>query len=316
MLPEEISLLQGRLGKSLLQRRLFRQASKVAGLTHQGEGIFKLERILPFDQLVETVLQWTGLRQRAFREYLDVRVVTQTWSLPNLPAAFDGFRLLQLTDLHLDLAPDLSLVLQALLPTVPHDAAVITGDFRNLTQEDYAPCLDATTPLLPLLSPHRWGILGNHDFIEMALPLERAGLPILLNEVAQIEREGQQLWLAGTDDPHFYRTHDLQKLRRLIPQNACSILLTHSPELYQEADALGFHLLLCGHTHGGQLCLPGGHHLVAPCQVPRRFIRGRWRQGHLQGYTSPGTGCCGVAARLFCPPEITVHILHPAADGG
>ena len=85
------------------------------------------------------------------------------------------------------------------------------------------------------------------------------------------------------------------------------------PEAHAEAAQHNFQMMLSGHTHGGQLCLPGGRHIVCPVKdLTREFIAGRWQSGSLQGYTSPGTGCCGVAARLNCPPEITVHILHRA----
>ena len=60
------------------------------------------------------------------------------------------------------------------------------------------------------------------------------------------------------------------------------------------------------------MCLPGGHALIVPCKIPKKFVAGRWTLGGLQGYTSRGTGACGVAARWNCPPEITLHILRAA----
>jgi predicted MPP superfamily phosphohydrolase len=148
--------------------------------------------------------------------------------------------------------------------------------------------------------------------LEMALDLERDGLPILLNETAEIRRGGDSLWIAGVDDPHYFQTHDLAGTRTKAPADAFVILLSHSPETYAEAAAQGFALQLSGHTHGGQICLPGGRHVVVPCKSPRRFIAGAWQHGSLQGYTSRGTGACGVAARWNCPPEITLHTLRRA----
>jgi predicted MPP superfamily phosphohydrolase len=73
--------------------------------------------------------------------------------------------------------------------------------------------------------------------------------------------------------------------------------------------------MLSGHTHGGQICLPGGRHLVSSSRgLPRQFVKGRWQSGGMCGYTSPGTGSSGVAARLNCPPEITVHVLRSDRD--
>ncbi len=301
--------LERRLGGGLLSDRMLKQAGKSARLLHQGEGIFRLERFIPLDSLVAFGLGITGLKRQVHRNFLGVRVKTQEWRLANLPQVFEGFRLLHLTDLHLDLDISLTPVITKLVRGIPHDAAVVTGDYRNETDGDYQPCLREMEQIIDTLSPLRWGILGNHDFVEMVPSLEAAGLPILLNEVSSIERGGKKLWFAGIDDPHFYKTHDLPKVRAEIPEGECSILLSHSPETFGEAASLGFDLQLSGHTHGGQLCLPGGIPVVIPCKIAKRFVRGAWRHGNLQGYTSPGTGSCGVAARLNCPPEITLHIL-------
>ncbi len=305
----DLTALRHRLGDTLFAKRLKRQTDKTTRFLHQGKGVFRLERLIPFDSLLSWFFKFCGIREIMRQRFLDVRVVHQDWFLPALPEAFEGFRLLQLTDLHCDLDPSLTAVLLDLIRTSPYDAAVITGDFRNGMGGDHASCLRETRRIVETLTPQRWGILGNHDFMEMVPELESMGLPILLNEVAEIRRNGQSIWLGGIDDPHFYQTHDLAEVRARIPSGACSILLSHSPETYTEAAGLGFHLQLSGHTHGGQICLPGGHPVVVPCRVPRRFVVGRWRHEGMQGYTSPGTGGCGVAARWNCPPEITIHTL-------
>ena len=93
-----------------------------------------------------------------------------------------------------------------------------------------------------------------------------------------------------------------------------TILLSHSPETHREAAALGYDLQLSGHTHGGQICLPGGIpilHNAPGCR--RELIAGPWREGSMLGYTSRGAGAAGVAARFFCPPEITIHTLRSRA---
>lgn len=298
-----------RLGPERTAKRLALQEAAASHLLHQGEGLLSLERWMPLDRAISLALRLTGLHGTARRHFLDIRVTEQIWTLEQLPEAFDGFRLLQLADLHLDIDPELAPSIARVLRGLPHDAAVITGDFRNRTDGDAAPCLEALQQLLPLLSASRWGILGNHDSLEMAPDIENAGLPLLLNESIAIQRGESRLWIAGTDDPHFYQTHDLAAAARGIPESDCAILLAHSPEIYAEAEGAGFDLQLSGHTHGGQLCLPGGIPIVVPCRIPKKFILGRWTHGRLQGYTSPGTGSCGVAARLFCPPEITIHIL-------
>lgn len=313
-LPEPYASLALRLGRERLEHRLFTQASHWARLTHQGSGIFRLEKRFPLDAMVALALTASGLFPRARRNHLNPRLVEHTWLLPRLPAAFAGFRLLHLTDLHLDLDPEFTDSLIGLLRGVTCDAIVITGDFRNSTREDFFPALaDARRLLASLPGVPRFGILGNHDFIEQLPHLEAAGLHMLLNESAFIERHGRRLWFAGIDDPHFYKTHDLAAASANIPPDACTVLLSHSPEIADQLPENRFDLVLCGHTHGGQLCLPGGRWLHVPLkgQPPER-IRGAWKAAGAQGYTSVGTGSCAVPARLNCPGEFTIHTLQPA----
>jgi len=310
LLPEPFASLERRMGRALLEKRLARQADHWAQLSHQGDGIFRLELVLPIDAIAAFMLRVSGLAGRARANFLAPRVVERHWRLPRLPKVFAGFRLLQLTDLHLDLDADFTPALLEILRHVEYDAVVITGDFRNSTHEDHAPSFDAARKLIECLKAPRFGILGNHDFLELAPELESAGLPMLLNEVACLTRGNDQLWIAGIDDSHFYQVHDLGRVSATLPSDACTILLAHSPEIALELIPERFDLVLSGHTHGGQLCLPGGRWLHVPVRgLGPEFINGPWKVGSTQGYTSPGTGACGVAA-LNCPGELTVHILN------
>jgi predicted MPP superfamily phosphohydrolase len=317
-LPAEFNSLAARLGHDVLAKRLLLQAKHYARLQHQGEGIFKFEKYVSFDALLTFLLQVLMLAKRGERNALAIRVVELEWSLERLPASFEGFRLLQLTDLHADLHPHFAASVAAVVRSVQYDAVVITGDFRNSTDDDFGPALAATHTILSALSAPCFGVLGNHDFIEMVDPIEDMGCRMLLNETTYLERNGERLWLAGVDDPHFYQTHDLAKTRAEIPPDAASVLLAHSPEVAESAASLGFSLMLSGHTHGGQICLPGGYAPILPVRrLARDLVKGAWRRATMQGYTSPGTGACGVAARFNCPPEVTVHILRsPHARAG
>ena len=312
---KDFNKLKERMDEALLNKRLSKQAKHEARLSHQGEGIFKLQRFrfVSIDKLAKKGLKLCFLWERAHRNIFDIQVVEQEWPLANLPPSFDGFRLLQLSDLHLDIHPDLAPAIARAVRKCPHDAMLITGDYRNTTNKDQEPSMALMPQILEATQAPCYGVLGNHDFIQKVERLERYGLRILLNESTAIERSGEQLWIAGVDDPHFYQTHDFAAAREGIPADACSVLLCHSPEPHAEAAQYGFTLMLSGHTHGGQICLPGGRHLVCSSKgLPRRFVRGRWESGGMSGYTSPGTGSSGVAARLNCPPEITVHILRSA----
>ena len=132
---------------------------------------------------------------------------------------------------------------------------------------------------------------------------------MLFNEQEPITRDGATIHLAGIDDAHFYRTDDIPRAATAIPSDAFSVLLAHTPESYREAAASGFDLMLSGHTHGGQLCLPGGVAIKLEARLPRRMGRGAWRFGELAGYTSAGAGTSLAPVRLNCPAEITLHML-------
>jgi predicted MPP superfamily phosphohydrolase len=115
--------------------------------------------------------------------------------------------------------------------------------------------------------------------------------------------------LVGLDDCHYYGAADIDLATSDIPDGAFTIMLCHSPEFYKEAERAGFSLYLAGHTHGGQLCLPGGIAVAYCAAVPRKFIKGEWLYGRIKGYTSYGAGSSGVPARLFCPPEVALITL-------
>jgi predicted MPP superfamily phosphohydrolase len=82
-------------------------------------------------------------------------------------------------------------------------------------------------------------------------------------------------------------------------------MICHSPEQYPKVESAGFDLYLTGHTHGGQVCLPGGHILVKGASVPRKILKGKWRYHSMTGYTSRGVGSTSLPVRFFCPPEMT-----------
>ena len=139
--------------------------------------------------------------------------------------------------------------------------------------------------------------------------LEAMGITMLLNENEIIERGGQRFHLAGIDDAHFYEMADIGKVAAAILDGEFSILISHTPEVYRQAALAGFNLLLSGHTHGGQICLPGGIPITLDSVLPRFMGSGAWKYGSLIGYTSVGAGSSIVPVRFNCPPEITLHHL-------
>lgn len=305
--------LGARMGADLLRLRLMRQAEHVADFVHQGRGIFRAERYVPVDAVIRRVLKLTGLYWWGNHAFRQIRVVENSVPLPKLAADLDGYRILQLTDLHLDLDPSLTPAIVERLQGLEYDLAVITGDFRNSTSRDFRPALEETRKIVEALKKPVYGILGNHDFIEMVPGLEAMGLPILLNESVVIRQGEARIHLAGIDDPAFYKTYNMAAACQRKPLGSIGILLAHSPDIYRTAQVSCFDFVLCGHTHGGQICLPGGVPLVRNADCPPRMLAGSWEYKGLHGYTSRGTGACGVAVRFFCPPEITLHTLRRAS---
>uniref|UniRef100_UPI003140B4E9 metallophosphoesterase n=1 Tax=uncultured Nitrospira sp. TaxID=157176 RepID=UPI003140B4E9 len=204
----------------------------------------------------------------------------------------------------------------AAMSRLQYDLCVMTGDFRFLTYGHYDKTLILMEALVKTIkAPYGvTGILGNHDWLEMVPGLERCGIRMLLNEAQSLEKGSDAIWLLGLDDVHYYETGDLEKTVRLAPTDAVRILLVHSPEIIPEACTAGMDLYLCGHSHGGQICLPGGNPIITHCRCPRSFKAGPWQYHSMQGYTSRGVGTSLFPIRLFCFPEIIIHTLTRASQ--
>jgi uncharacterized protein len=261
------------------------------------------------------VLGWVfravGLYGRGVANSLDVRVEEHQAVFAELPPALDGFRILLLTDLHLDGLDGLTEAVASRLREIKADLCLVGGDIRMEIYGPIAPSLRQLKCLLGQLNvPHGiFGVLGNHDCIEMVPDLEDAGLVMLVNDAHAISHNGEQLWLVGIDDPHYYNVHDLEVACRQVEPSGFKILLAHSSEAHQEAAARGINLYLCGHTHGGQICMAAGIPIFTHCRSSRRLAAGPWRHDEMQGYTSRGVGTSGIPLRFNCPPEITLITL-------
>ncbi len=305
-------VMRERCSEDMLRQRLTLQVENAAHY-YGGGGYtkFHLENIELLPVVLRAVLKATGMFKRGTRNCLQYQTVRQDVRLRRLPQAFDGFRILQLTDMHLDAIPDGGARLAETLSSLEFDLCVLTGDFRFLTHDIYEPCLENLRKLKPVLDCAYgiYAILGNHDFIEMVPGIEQLGIHVLINESEMLSRDDANLCLAGVDDPHFYGTADLKRALGTGARETCTVLLCHSPEYYAEAAAGGVDLILCGHTHGGQVCLPWGIPVITNAACPRRYVVGAWSHGEMQGYTSRGSGASGLVVRFHCRPEITIHTL-------
>jgi len=306
---EILKQLEGRLGAVHARQRLGIEAEKHQQVFGGGLNFFHPENWYSVHSLIRYTLRVTGLYGRGRRNALDIRVLENEVALPHLPPQFDGFTLLHISDLHADMYPPAIAALAQTVAALRYDVCVLTGDYRAQTSGPHERALEEMAALCTRLPPPVYGVLGNHDSIRMLPQLEAMGIRMLLNEQLALQRGASCIHLAGVDDAHYYRVDNVEKAAQDIPEGRISILLSHTPEIYRQAAHAGFDLMLCGHTHGGQICLPGGVPLTLDAACPRHMGRGAWRHHRMQGYTSAGAGTCIVNVRLNCPPEITLHRL-------
>ncbi len=265
------------------------------------------ERLLAVFSLL---LKLTGLYNKGVANAKDIRVKKITLSFEDLPPAFHGFKILHISDLHIDAIEGMADILVEKIKPLRFDLCVITGDFRRDTTGGFRHILPAMKKLLSSMQPS-CGVLavtGNHDTFRMVDVLEPEGMRFLVNETVRIEKEGQFLRITGVDDTYYFYTdmalHALEE-----GGSGFSIALSHTSELSDVAADNGYRLYLCGHTHGGQICLPGGIPVISHQKGKRERVNGLWKQNGMTGYTSPGAGVSGIPLRFNCPPEITLFEL-------
>jgi len=311
---EAFAKLVDRIGPDHAGQRMEMQAHYSAFLLKGYHLHIHMEEFPAVAWLIKTTLKTTGIWPLAVYNASRYQIIEHTVPIPHLPESFDGFRILHLSDLHIEGMIDKGHSLQSTLSTLQYDLCVMTGDCRFLTYGHYDKTLTLMESLVKTLkAPYGvTGILGNHDWLEMVPGLERSGIRMLLNEAQALEKGPDAIWLVGLDDVHYYETGDLEKAVRLAPAGAVRILLVHSPEIIPEASTAGIDLYLCGHSHGGQICLPGGIPIITHSRCPRAYKAGPWQYHAMRGYTSRGVGTSLFPIRLFCYPEIIIHTLKRA----
>jgi uncharacterized protein len=247
----------------------------------------------------------------------------RTVRIANLPPAFHGFRIAQLSDFHYHSYDESWFVRHAVdeVNKLQPDMVALTGDFitahriGGTPQTSFRDAMECTEILRGIKCPLRFSTLGNHDAVitdGVRHALTVHGLNPLNNLYMPIDIKGDRLWVAGLADAYF----DIPDLPRALPHRKANepvVLLGHEPDFVDTVAQYGVvDLMLAGHTHGGQIRLPGLPAILLPA-LGTKYVEGLYRAPKgAQIYVNRGLGCMHLPFRLFCPPELAVITLQPA----
>jgi len=231
--------------------------------------------------------------------------------IKGLPKSFDGFRVAHITDIHYDTRLDKRFYETCIRKTncLHPDAVIITGD--NICRQRYTP--EVAGILGHLEAPEGIFVLrGNHDMWQngeqVRKEMIKQGFAVLDNRSAAINRDGQQIRIVGVEHP-WNRARNWDK--DLFPkEEGIVICATHTPDNFRRAAKAGAALVLCGHTHGGQVRLPFFGPVVCPSRFSRRYDQGFFKRDQSLMYINRGIGST-VPLRMRCPSEICLFILQP-----
>ena len=230
-------------------------------------------------------------------------------SIRELPPAFEGFRITQLTDIHHSRILGINEVRRMvnLAQQTKPDMFVLTGDYTTTYRRYIEPCAEA---LAALRAPEGvWAILGNHDhYTDPELTtraLQRQHVAVLNNAHTTLQRGSDAIQLSGIDD-WSWAANDWARAFSGLRPNTPTVLLSHQPSVLDLEETKNVALILSGHTHGGQVKLP---FVGAPARFATqdlKYARGLFRSGETQLYVSAGTGVIGLPLRFGVRPEIAV----------
>jgi uncharacterized protein len=294
------------------------EAERQARRRHDDDDVHWLVRPLAAGMgLIRRRLVVLGRRFPVQRLEPELQVTRLDVRIPDLPVELEGFRIAQISDLHVgpgEWKPGrLTEVIETLKQVQP-DVVVNTGDFMQ-DRPPIANVLDVATELQPDgdrkdPGPTNLAIFGNHDYYagdemvdELRRELEAAGIQVLVNAGVCIARDGRGISFVGltADVPGFD-----QGIARLLDVERPRILLIHEPDLLELVPAGAADLALAGHTHGGQVVLPGLQRLIVKLFCSSRYTEGMTRVNDIPMYINRGLGCTGLPIRFGASPELTV----------
>lgn len=241
-----------------------------------------------------------------------VEVKKKSLSFPRLPNSFVGMRIAFLTDIHHGPYVDQHFIKQIIRTTnlLSPDLILLGGDYSLRHSNYILPCFDLLKDLRAPMGVY--GVLGNHDYVhginESKLGFKKSKIVELTNQGVWLNRKGERLRLGGVDDLWFGKP-DLGPVLDSMKQDESCLLVSHNPDFAEGIISTQVGLCLSGHTHGGQVVLPGQHAPFCPSQFGNKYLRGVCAAPNTTVYVSRGLGTTAAPIRLGARPELTIITL-------
>ena len=234
--------------------------------------------------------------------------------IKNLPFTFHNYRIINLTDIHLGqwISPEYLSGVVDYVNSLNPDMITLTGDYVSYILEGYEDDLLDSFKRLKA-KDGKFAVLGNHDHWadadEIRKILKKSNIVDLSNDVYTLEKDGEKLNISGVDSLTV-GADDFDKVLEKLPSDGASILLVHEPDFAKISSKTGrFDLQMSGHSHGGQLVIPGVKTTPFRCSYSFKYPVGAYNIDNMIQYTSKGLGTNSFWLRINCKPEITQFYL-------
>lgn len=252
---------------------------------------------------------------------LNLEVTGPAIRLPKLPAAFEGFRIAQLSDIHIGpfMPADEIRKYVTIVNEQKADMIFLTGDYVTFDPDTARPVVEALSGLRAPFGV--WACLGNHDIWtrvedQLTADFAKVGIRMLRGANVPIVRGPDSLNLIGVDfqsprrfGPTRATPSILGNIAGLVDRDRVNILLSHNPDTYDRAAELNIDLSIAGHTHGGQVSLEFIDPNIAPSRLVTPYVAGHFQKPGGQLYVNRGIGTIFIPMRIGAPPELTVYKL-------
>jgi len=250
-----------------------------------------------------------------FREPFNVCLERKTIFLEKLPANFSELKIIQISDLHSKGFGKREKRVLQIIKQQKADFIFITGDINEAYSNKIDSCSKFWKALGRLKGGNVYCVFGNHIYEHQKIEpvilrniLEKSGIQVLNNENVKLKRGKEYIWLLGVNDPHTNH-HNLSKALDGIDDSSIKILLSHSPEIIDDIKVGDANLILAGHTHGGQIKIPGIRPFWVPTKYHGKYQRGLFKIRGIYLYVNRGIGTAHFPVRFNSIPEVTLFTL-------